>query len=468
MALRLGPALALAAFACSPATPERHESESAPTAEPAAAEAPVPTPVATPTPVPTDEPASDPTPAPTPAPAAASDFDLAVAALVAGHTPSAEAAERAWVHYRGEEFAAAQREFALASLHDRRGWKHPFNLACASARANDEAMVKVGLVEALARDPKSAAKKAAKDADLEAHRSAPWFAAALATAAAGPSAGPEPAGPFVTRPPPPMTAPIPTGTAKPVAKQQLASIKKRLEAIDGVAPRLRASLTFDDANGTKVAFVVYDFTLSARCKADNQGDRESLADCLADLQPDAPDRSEMGNQTQCVEQYLVRVELGPELVFGDPLELEVACDPSEVRRLDLVDIDGDGQLEVVLDTIGMAKTLDVEGEDVGASNRARHFAILRLDGGVQYQLELDGSAELPIAEITRVFVQPGAGGHPNLVEQTVSGIDLGFDCAPASVATDFWPSCVEEDWAAVEVVVLAYDAKTDTWVRPEK
>jgi hypothetical protein len=463
MALRLAPVVAFASLACSPASSVPEPAEAAPTLSPA----PVESPAAAPSPSATE--VAEPTPVPTVLePAAASGFELAVADLVAGQTPSAESADRAWVHYRGEEFAAAQREFALASLHDRQGWKHPFNLACASARAKDEAMVQVGLVEALARDPAKVAKKAGTDKDLEAYRSSSWFEAALATAVSKEMAMAERAsGPMVSRPPPPGGLPIPAGTAKALAKRELGVTRERIEAVDGVAPRLRASLTFDDASGTQIAFVVYDFTLSARCKAEAEGDRAALADCLADLQPDAPDRSEVGNQTMCVEQYLVRIELGAELVVGDAIELEVSCDPNEVRRLDLADVDGDGQLEVVLDTIGMAKTLDVAGEDVGAFNRARHFAILNQAGQIQYQLELDGMAELPITTITRVFLLPDPSGHPKLIEQSVSGIEMSdAACAPASVDADFWPSCLDEDWSKVEEVVLVYDAKSDTWLRP--
>jgi len=394
-----------------------------------------------------------------------------VAPLIAGHTPSSDAVARAWEHYKAERFVDAQREFALASLHEREVWKHPFNLACASARAEDEAMTRIALAEAHARAPERVAAKARKDADLAAYRDAPWFSAALGDVAMR--------GDVATRevdealdpstltsiPPPPDAQPLPSGTATPLSKAELGRVRKALAAELGLAPSLRGSLALDAA-GQPIAFIVYDFTERQACKAEAAGDREALALCIDDLEPSSSERSEMGNRTECVQQFLIRVELGATIVLGKPIELEVACDASEVRRLDAVDLDADGRLEVVLDTIGAKATTDMFGAP--ALNRAHQLVILGLDGVVHYQLAIAADAELPFLVVTRVFVRDDDGdGHLDLIEQKVSEFD-DMQCAPLLAADDFWPSCNPMGWEQrrSETLVLRYDPATDTWLAP--
>lgn len=414
---------------------------------------------------------SEPGPSTATSTSSTSSFATAVAPLIAGHEPSADALARAWEHYKAERFADAQREFALASLHEPGAWKHPFNLACASARAGDEAMTRVALSEALARDASKVRAKARKDGDLAPYREAPWFVAALDDETRPNAAGhdePRELDPAtLTSLPPPLGAqPLPPGIATPLAKTELARVRKALAAKLGLDPALRGSIAIGGPEGQPIAFVVYDFTETQACKAEAQGDREALAYCLEDLQASEAEHSELGNMTKCVQQYLVRVELAAELRFGEPLPLEVACHANQVRRLDAVDLDADGQLELVLDTIGATPITDMFGDRV--YNRARQLVIVGLDGVVRHQLALDDDAGLGFGAVARVFVLDGNDDdHPDLVVQRVEKFD-DLECAAPLADTDFWPRCNEFGWQGhvLTSTVLLYEPARDTWVAP--
>ncbi|MFO7563977.1 MAG: hypothetical protein R6X02_15130 [Enhygromyxa sp.] len=391
-----------------------------------------------------------------PAPEPAEGFEAAVAELIADLSPSVEAETEAiaWAHYKAKEYVEAQRFFALASLHDRSDWKHPFNLACAAALAKDEAMVRIGLLEAVARDSSEAAiTKARKDKDLAAYRKAPWFEPVLH-------------GINPHRPPPPkQVAALPPGVARPLDKARLNRLRSQLQAHHGVRPQLRSSLAHTPEGDGTIAFVVYDYTLEQECKAEK--DREMREICLEDLHPESIEHSEAENQTTCVNQYLVRASFsGDEPTLGEPIELTVACAPNEVRRLDLVDIDGDGEEEVVLDTIALTPTRSALDSSETIYNLARHLAILRLDGDVQYQLGVKGDFGL-ISKITRVFVRDvDADGHLDLIEQQVDmgGASLS-ECEPMRIDLDLWPACDPADLSEATTTTLRYDPGSDAWVK---
>jgi hypothetical protein len=205
---------------------------------------PAPTPAPTPSEATGPEPTLDPSepdpiePAPIePAPVAPQTYEQKLEPLIHGATPSADAEKLAWTHYKAKEFPQAQRMFALASLHDRVHWKHPFNLACAAALAEDEAMVRVGLAEAVARDQAAASKKARRDDDLVRYRGAEWFEPLLR------GEWPEPAAPDTIddpkqaddRPTPTPAPsgnagqPIPPGTAAPLAKARIEQVRDKLK-----------------------------------------------------------------------------------------------------------------------------------------------------------------------------------------------------------------------------------------------
>ncbi len=115
-------------------------------------------------------------------------FEQSIAHLLAGQSPSAESNAAAWKHYKAKDYAQAQREFGLASLHDRESWKPPFNLACSSALGGDEDATRVALVEAFARDRFAARRKALDEPDLASYAQRPWFTA-LVESVPGPAPG---------------------------------------------------------------------------------------------------------------------------------------------------------------------------------------------------------------------------------------------------------------------------------------
>ncbi len=112
----------------------------------------------------------EPTPSATP-----KTFAEETVALHKNATPTSGASTLAWKHYKAKKYEQAQREFVLASLFEPTQWKHPFNLACASAMAADEDLARIALAEAVARDPVRTAAKARKDPDLQGFRERDWF-----------------------------------------------------------------------------------------------------------------------------------------------------------------------------------------------------------------------------------------------------------------------------------------------------
>ncbi|MFV8754704.1 FG-GAP repeat domain-containing protein [Nannocystaceae bacterium ST9] len=447
--------IVLLTCACSPAC-DRAPTDPAPADDPAPASGGAPT-IADAPPASTSSataPKLEPDPPSEPDPAAAtpSSFATATAPLIAGATPSTAAEASAWTHYRAKRYPEAQREFALASLHEPTNWKPPFNLACASALARDEAMTRVGLTEAIARNPEAAGKKARKDGDLEFYRSAAWFAALLQPE---PNTKPEDETELVLTklPAPDQAAPLPEGTRRAPSKAQLAALRDSLRALHGLQPTIRASLVATTPEG-EIAFVVYDYGLYDECRVE---DDDEL--CRDILEAGEPTHDEMANQTTCVEQRIARFEFAT-AKLGTPEPLAVACVPNEVRRLELVDVDGDGQQEVVVDTI--AKTA-VRGwtDSPMAYNRARELSIFRLDGSRQFGLSMEADAEMPFVRHLRVFVRDANGdGHLDLIRQS---IDKGYDCVDGSLAEDFWPACPADEMPPSATETLLYDPATDTW-----
>jgi tRNA A-37 threonylcarbamoyl transferase component Bud32 len=68
--------------------------------------------------------------------------------------------------------------FARAAANDLVQWKHPYNMACASARAGDmEEEARLSLEAAILRNPEETRTKARREADFEPLRNAAWFQA---------------------------------------------------------------------------------------------------------------------------------------------------------------------------------------------------------------------------------------------------------------------------------------------------
>lgn len=314
-------------------------------------------------------------------------YDQLVARVTGGAEPSAESEATAWVHYKAKDYEQAQAAFALASLHDRAAWKHPFNLACVSARLHDEGLVRVGLSEAMRRDPEATAAKAVGDGDLAAYRNAPWwemtvgprpapgeYEAELEIPTAAELAGPKLGEPSI----------LPIGRHTPVAAERMDAVRAKLMDLRGLYPQIRATLEFSDAAGQVHAYAVYDAAVLDECMLTRHKQV-----CLREW---GEDREAGGgwDQSHCVHAYLARLsfprEAGGELE-AEERYLSLGCGPAKVYRLDLVDADGDGAEEVVIDirshgvVLGRRYTKDYL--------RSRVFEVHRLDGTKQFAFDHD-------------------------------------------------------------------------------
>src|SRR5690606_26119176 len=121
------------------------------------------------------------------------------------------------------------------------------------------------------------------------------------------------------------------------------------------------------------AWVVYDYSRYDACLLKHS--KKVCRNELSAATEDNEDGESDSDQMKCTDQWLVRATFGATLVVDEPQALKVACTATQLR-FDLLDIDGDGAQEIVLDLRGSA-TLDGFREsevfDVG-----RVIKILRL------------------------------------------------------------------------------------------
>jgi hypothetical protein len=430
-------------------------------------------PASTPSEAPSPEPIVEPQPV-EPEPVEPQTYEQKLERLINGEAPSADAEKQAWTHYKAKEFGQAQRMFALASLHDRAHWKHPFNLACASAMAEDEAMVQIGLVEAVARDQAATSKKARSDGDLARYRSAEWFEPILRGEGPKPVAPEKPVDPKTPEESPtptPTPTPIPTpgagkplppGSAAPLAKAKIEQLRDNLKQVHGLRPVVRGSVQTTNAEGQIVAWVVYDYTRYDACLLKHS--KKVCRNKLSAPTEDNEDGESDDDQMKCTDQWLARATFGTTLVVDPPVALQVACTATQLR-LDLLDLDGDGKQEVVLDLRGSI-TLDGfrESEQL---NVGRLIKILRLDGSSQFELSFAWVASeiAPGHEVSkRALVRDVNGdGHLDLIVESVSFVAV----SGGDYDADFWPTGDEEDQdiGPIQTEVWLYDPQSDTWKR---
>ncbi|MCA9681804.1 MAG: hypothetical protein KC457_06385 [Myxococcales bacterium] len=421
-------------------------------AQPAVQPSPVPGETAS-----ADAPAETPKPAPAPAEAkpVVRSFEEEVAALTAGAVPSAADEKTAWTHYKAKQFPDAQRHFALASLQDREQWKHPFNLACASAKAKDEAMVQVALREAVRRDAAAVGVKARKDADLEGFRDAAWFEAVLRGEPQEQTSG-EGTSPSAPSQPVSTGGGLPLGVAKPVAAAELAKLRAKLEGLHGLKPIIRGSLASVGPKGEAVAYLVYEYGLFEACLL--EGTKRSCREKLGG--EDQEDDDEI-NRLQCTKQWFARATMVAGDWAVDHDELKVSCSINEVR-LDALDLDGDGKQEVVIDVRGRAELVGFRESDV--LEVGRFVEVLRLDGSSQFVFRLDWQAS---------DMAPGEATTKRLLARDENGdgrIDLIVESADFIATSngtfdrDFWPNDDEEtDRGPSSFEVWNYDVAADEW-----
>lgn len=394
------------------------------------------------------EPGPDPEELPAPP---ISDAD-ALAALAGRAEASENDVASAWSHYKAQRWAAAQASFAKATLDEPHAWKHPFNLACASARGGDERMARIGLTEALARDRASVERKASRDADLASVRGSGWFASLFATVDPAAASEVEPAGAEGERARTPPKQPKTTNAR--LRKPQLAAIAEQLATRHGLPVRFRSSLALTDT----IAFVVYDYKRYDACllQASKQECRKQLAGRT--YEPRISDY-------ECRSTWIARVALGGTIELAEPVRLEAPCKVDSVRRFVAGDFDGDGSEEVLLMAVGVRSTdLSVEADTFAGSV----FMVLRSDGSVQLDLHYAWS----LSTSTGPHDDTGHDvGHRQWLRD-VDGdgrLDLEIESIPFpgedefDVDYDLWPALDEPPDRPVTYEVRLYDASTDSW-----
>ena len=459
----------------------------APTVGAASPTAVAPTPSgAPPTPTPTTTDAATPTsPAPvTPAPIAdpATRFAQQISELTAGE-PTGDPEAAAWVEYRAGRFSAAEPGFARASLAEPSAWKHPFNLACAAARAEHHDLARIALREAVRRGGARVVAKARKDADLATVRSAAWFESVMrgedepASGGVAPAATPAPAPSVPTPTPSPTSVTPPSVPAPPrpatlpgwsaavttaLTKPEIAALELSIETSRGVKPAVRKTLVMPTADGGRRAYAVIELS---RWKLCLQGADKKR--CRAEL---GPAREGERNDALCTEQQLVELTPGTPILLGKSHALDVGCKIAKVRVLAAVDLDSDGAQEIVLDATSRHSYDGFREGDV--TEFGRIVRVLHLDGSVQLNWSDEAymtQSPPSIDDAWRIyFADANADGHADAVLQhRISSPELELD-------DELWPEEMDPaendrditghpEQGPIITQVFHYDPATDAW-----
>ncbi len=405
---------------------------------------------------------------PAPEQKASSDIGrLAELAIEADSGP--ELAEKAWGHLQAERYAEAQAGFALLTLEHPEPWKHPFNLACASALAADEDTARVALTEALRRDASAVEKRARQDPDLESIRDAAWFDPLMKSGLAGtlgelvkppPAAPGGPAKADESDDEPEFVEPDepkePTGSSVPLSAAKLAELREALRAKHGLKTAVKSTHVVTPAEGERVAWAVYEFSAFDEClKTSTKKEcRESLRGDSEEGEPD---------DSRCSKAWLVRSTLGPKITLDDPVAIGVPCTIGKVRALFDADLDGDGAPEVVVDVLGKREMTGFRESEL--SFGGRFVRILRLDGTAQYELDTSWTLTdlAPSDESSSRYglLDANGDGHDDLEVQSISFTGMqGVEVDPV-----LWPSIDSlGELPSISVQIREYSPARDTWV----
>jgi hypothetical protein len=396
-------------------------------------------------------------------------FAMLVERLSKGLPPTDDPYAAGFARYRAKAFDEAMPLFALAAQRDLVAWKHPFNLACAAARSGDQTIARLALIEAVRRGGASVVAKARRDADLEAVRSSAWFEPVLrgeTGVPARPAAGPPPPTPTPTS----KLVDLPRGTTKPIDRAQLDRLVDALAVVHHAKPVVKASLQHTDADGTARGWAIYELSRFEACVGAASDPKRGKKACKRKLAGN-PDEGEPG-ELECTDQWLVQwmVSIAPTdaIDTDEREELGVGCTMTKVRRLDALDLDGDGKDEVLVDVVGSHSSEGFrESEELEVGRVVR---VLRLDHSTQLEFDVQWDAvEISPNDATarRFELRDDDGdGHADLA---VSTRDL---TATPDVELDdaMWPTAGEPDDTVgpVHTVVWRYDPAKDAWIEPAK
>jgi hypothetical protein len=484
--------VAIALLACDPArAPEPAATTAGPVAktEPAPIEpAPAkPAPIASdPTPPAVEPPPVEPPPvepAP-PAPVASDETFAATIERLGDRLPrEVDAGKLGFAKLKAGAHDDAQTYFAQASALDSVAWKHPFNLACAASLAKDEAVARIALGEAIARGGDTVVQKARRDGDLANVRTASWFEPVLRgewpPKAPPPDVTPPPAiapavlPPAVVTPPPVVTPPadpapppepaiafkaLPKGTAKKIAKAQLAPIITALATTHLAKPVIHGSLEYTDARGTTMRWVVYEFSLFDACLAKQPDKKKGKRFCREEI-------ALTPGSGQCNSQGIALVtSLDPVTVAHDE-NLDATCKLRRVNRLEVADYDGDTHDEILVELRGRYSREEERTAEM--TDYVHAIRILRPDGSTQLKSDIRWSyeAEIEISETARkigIRADDDGEGMRDLVfafrdfEGTDDILDDGL-----------WPNDEDEELVGpIKTEVWKYDPEADVWRDP--
>ncbi|HWB76617.1 MAG TPA: hypothetical protein VG755_16745 [Nannocystaceae bacterium] len=388
-------------------------------------------------------------------------FDALIDRLADG-VSSGDAAKDGFAQLEAGAYAKAQPFFALAAQRDRVAWKHPFNLACAAAKNGDDDIARVALVEAVRRGGEKTAAKARTDADLASVRDQAWFEPVLRGEPWPKPAAPAIATPVVPANPEPKPAPedtgpkqteLPHGETTPIAAAQLDTIVAALAPIHHATPVVRASLQHGDTG-----WAIYEYSRYEACLG------EQAAGIVKQKKDKCRSRKEWNgkdNTAECTDQWLVRTSSLAPLTIAARTELSVGCALHDVRRLDVLDLDADGQDEILVDVIG-AKT-STGFRDSQSIKHSRKVRVLRLDGSEQlaFDVALTEVDMTPNEVIAKRFElgDDNGDGHPDMrvwMRRLMNdGMDLDDEMWPAGPAS--------EELGEIRVAVWRYDEAKDVW-----
>ncbi|MFK7999089.1 MAG: hypothetical protein AB8H86_05810 [Polyangiales bacterium] len=154
-------------------------------------------------------------------------------------------------------------------------------------------------------------------------------------------------------------------------------------------------------------------------------------------------------------------------------DLNLVCaEAIEIKQLELVDIDGDGELELMYDAIFRSEHDAFRGGGTFTTAR-RILRVLRLDGTEQISLPLSswgGDLEATEAQYARRVRFEGAPNPALIVEEIEYESMDGTSCAvdEAFFATDYRRTDSAECTGELVTLSRAYDAECDCWRTEEE